>query len=426
MKQVQKFLLLGGKPIASMEIARYVKSKGIYLIVADYLPISASPAKQIADECWNISTASVDELEEAARRSGVTAVFTGVHEFNITQALELSQRLGLPFYTTPAQWEFFTDKTCQKKLFRQFGVSVPEEYFVGNVLPMNLPDKVEYPVLLKPVDGSGAFGVLVCRDKQQLLNNFPVSLAASPSGRVLVERYIEGTEATIFYIIQNGKVRLSAMADRHVKHNQYGIIPLPVAYVFPSRHLEHYLEATNDKVIAALESCGIQNGMLFIQTLVKDGNFLFYDVGYRLTGTQEYLLLEEICGFNPLKMLVDYALTGEAGESILDRVNPRFNCFAGNLTFLARPATIGSFVGLEELASMEGVVAVLKNHFEGETIPESVKGTLNQVVLRVFFVAPTRERMKDIMDYAHKVVRVLSPAGENILLPHFDTAELEE
>lgn len=59
---MKKLLVLGGKPIGSLDIVEYAKRQGVRTIVADFLPPSQSPAKQIADEAWDISTADVDGL----------------------------------------------------------------------------------------------------------------------------------------------------------------------------------------------------------------------------------------------------------------------------------------------------------------------------------------------------------------------------
>ena len=54
-----KKLLLLGSNTGSLEIAQYVRSRGDYLIVTDYYPKEKSPAKQIADETWDISTTDI-------------------------------------------------------------------------------------------------------------------------------------------------------------------------------------------------------------------------------------------------------------------------------------------------------------------------------------------------------------------------------
>ena len=101
----KKLLVLGGKPVGSVDIVNYAKSIGCYVIVADYLDVKDSPAKQIADECWNVSTADLDTLAKKAKLARIDGVFTGAHDFNIDKAQKLCKILGLPFYATEKQLE---------------------------------------------------------------------------------------------------------------------------------------------------------------------------------------------------------------------------------------------------------------------------------------------------------------------------------
>lgn len=63
-----KKLLILGTSTGSVQIVNYAKSIGIYTIVTDFFPIEQSEAKRYADECWNISTADVNQLEKNALR----------------------------------------------------------------------------------------------------------------------------------------------------------------------------------------------------------------------------------------------------------------------------------------------------------------------------------------------------------------------
>ena len=90
--QGKRLLILGGKPIGSREITEYAKSRGVYTIVADYLPPEQSAAKQIADEAWDISTGDVDLLVQLVRDHQIDGIYTGVHEFNISKMIEVCQR----------------------------------------------------------------------------------------------------------------------------------------------------------------------------------------------------------------------------------------------------------------------------------------------------------------------------------------------
>lgn len=411
--KVKKLLILGGKPISSCDIVTYAKEIGVYTIVTDNLEIENSPAKMIADETWNISTADTATIQTLITKNNVDAVFTGAHEFNIWKTLEVANSCGLPFYCTKQQLELTSIKSQYKKLFNDFGIPVVREFNKDDI------KNIEYPVLVKPVDGTGGYGISICNDSEEL--QFGINHAEDFSVRkeILIEKYINLKEVSIFYIIQNGNIYLSAMADRHTNSFKNGVIPLPIAYHFPSKHLEVFLQKQNQKTINALKSVGLKNGMLFIQSFVDNENFLYYDIGYRLTGTQEYNILEKACGYNPLKMMVDFALTGQMSDfDVKPLVDPFLNGkSACNITFLSYPGKIAKFIGIEEINRYSGVIKTVVNHNVGETIPESALGTLNQVVFRVFGITESRKEFADLIDYVKKRFNVISDKNESLLVP---------
>lgn len=422
----KRLLVLGGKPIASYDIVEYANYKGAYTIVSDYLKKESSPAKQIADECWDLSTADIDKLYEKSISNNINAVFTGIHEFNISKTLELANKLNLPFYASKEQLQTTSIKSLYKELFRKFNVPVVPEFNLAKDTFEEDLEAIEFPVLLKPVDGSGGQGISICYNRQELMDAYPKALEFSNSGKVLVEKYITAKEATIFYIIQDGKIMLSAMADRYIGNGNEYTIPLPLLYIFPSKHQNFYIDNINQNVIDAFESIGLQNGMVFIQTFVDGEQYYLYDIGFRLTGSQEYHILEKTCAYNPLKMMVDYALTGKMGEL---EVEPLIDPYlkgksACIITFLTKPCTIGEFKGIEEIEKIPGVIKVVKNHQGGDTIPESAIGTLNQVILRVFIVSDSFEELKLAIKEATVLFDVYSDKGESVLMPTINIEEI--
>src|SRR5690625_4346580 len=98
-------LILGGTPSGSTDVVEYLKENGATTIVAGYFPIDRSPAKQIADECWEISTSEVTAICKKARAAKVDSVFAGIHDFNLQRAIEVCEILDLPCYTTKEQLE---------------------------------------------------------------------------------------------------------------------------------------------------------------------------------------------------------------------------------------------------------------------------------------------------------------------------------
>ena len=173
----------------------------------------------------------------------------------------------------------------------------------------------------------------------------------------------------------------------------------------------------DEKMKKAIQFMNLQNGMLFIQSIVKDNVIMPYDIGFRLSGTQEHVILEAVCGYNPLKLLVNYALTGKFGnETLKEKINPHFDCVAAQITFLVKPATISKFKGIEDVEKMPQVIRIIKNKQEGETIPKSALGTLNQVALRIFVKEQTTERLNELIDYIRNQIKIISNDNEDIVI----------
>ena len=421
----KRLLILGGSRI-SCEIVKRAQEMGIYVMVTDWYPIEKSPAKQIADEAFLVSTADVDAVVQLIKEKKVDGVFTGFTDSVLPYYARICEKAGLPCYGTEEQFEIMINKRKYKELCRKFGVPTVEEYTIDESFQDEDFDRIKYPVLVKPADNSGARGITICRSKEELKEAYDKAISFSQSKEVLVERYIEGEEVTIFWLFRDGDIYLTALGNRHVKHNQEGVIPLPVAYTFPSIYLDKYQREVVPRVKEMLRSIGIKNGMMFMQCLVENGNCIVYDIGYRLTGSLEYKLLDKVCGYNPLDMMIKFALTGSMYEGDLEAlINPDFDQYAANITFLVKPGVIGKIIGVEEIKKVPGVIDAVLAHVEGDEIPESAIGTLKQIVLRAFAVAETKEELAKIISQVHSLFHVYSDRGEDMLLSKFDIEEME-
>lgn len=418
----KKLLILGGIDL-SCEIIKEAKKHGIYTVVTDYL--EDSPGKKIADQSFMISTTDVDEVVELIKREHIDGILTGFVDMLLPSYQEICEKSGLHCYATKEQIKITTDKFKFKSLCKKFEIPVVSEYEVQASLINNQSEDILFPVIIKPADNSGGRGIFICNNFSELKVNYEKSLLFSPTKRVIVERYMDCEEVTIFYIIKDGEIYLSAMGDRHTKHRKGEVIPLPVAYTFSSKYLRQYQKNLNAKVIEMFKSIGIANGMIFIQSFVENDDFIFYEMGYRLTGSLEYKIMSEINNINPLEMMIHYAITGKMTEgSIEEKVNPDFSRFGFNITFLADAGEIGQIVGVNEVLSIPGIIDVVKSYDIGDIVPSSAKGTLKQVVIRVFGTAETKVELSKIMDEVHNKIKVYSPDGKNMLLETFDTKEL--
>lgn len=100
---------------------------------------------------------------------------------------------------------YFRDKYKMKKLARQNGVPVADFKLVHNAVElMDFVEEVNFPIVVKPIDGRGSAGVEVLANDQQL-NTYLESGDLSKAGARLAEKFISGDmyQANGLYI--NGK-----------------------------------------------------------------------------------------------------------------------------------------------------------------------------------------------------------------------------
>lgn len=402
-------LLLGGKPIGSVEISRYVKARGDRLIVADYLPASQSPAKRLADEAWDVSTADVELLAQKAREEGVDAVMAGVNEFNIERAIELSGLLGLPFWCSWEQWRACEDKQVFKALCRSHGICVAREFDGADA------GSVEFPVVVKPADGSGSRGFTKCYSLERFDEALGKAREFSPTGSALVEELVEGEAVIIQYTVHEGEAHFCGMADKHSERMGERGAPIMALQVAPSVHQSQYLVEVDENARAMVESLGIREAPLWIEAFYRNGEFVFNEAGLRFGGSMTNHMVSELCGVDQMAVLYA-ACTGENGAACTPalRDDVRYAVFPTHL----RPGKVAKVEGLGALAEDPRFVAATILHGEGDDVLEW--GSAQQVFSYLHFKAGSAAKLVDVMRKALETVSVEGENGEEMLFSLFD------
>lgn len=413
----KRLLVLGGSRI-SCEIIRHARAMGITTGVTDWYPLEKSPAKRDADEAYFVSTSDIDAMVSLIRERQFDGVVTGFTDSVLPYYAEMCERAGLPAYGTKEQFETFTDKEKYKKLMRAFDVPTIPEYSIDLDRFDETTRDIVYPVIVKPTDGSGSRGITVCKNKDELRAAVTFANEASKAKEVLVEQYIDNAEATVFWLFVDGKYYMTLLGNRHVKHNQPGELPLPAGYTYPAAVQPRFLAETAPKMERMFRSVGIKNGIMFMQTKIMDGLCVVYDIGYRLTGSLEYINLKEMCGYDPMDMLIHFALTGEMGEpEIGTKADPYLGGkYAYNVSILCKPGKIAKITGIDEMRRLPGVIDVVVAHPEGETITMAMKGRLAQITIRILGRAESIGQMKEEMLEIQRLAHVISDAGEEMIL----------
>lgn len=424
-----KKLLILGCAADDCQIVETAKSMGIYTIATDnHLDWRLAPAKLIADEAWDISWADIPALLEQAKKAKIDGVMAGYDERRVNIAIQLSRELGKPFY---AEDETILLKTFDKQLFKnickEYGVPVTHDYYQDGISFDEWERDVIYPVVVKPIDRGGSNGIRTCYNRDELRENIKYAQSFSKQTRVVVEELIQNAcEVVIYYTFADGEVALSAMCDKYERHLTDGFNSLPDAYLYPSKHIGEFIKRHNSDVIRALKAMGMREGSANLQGFyTEDGRFVFFEMDFRLGGTNTYHFTDYYSGENYLKMLINYSLTGNNDVRELEKADPLFHGNYGCIfTLLSRDGIITEQYGDEKIKELPNVLRTCFYHQLGTKI--EVNGSQYPKTFRAYIVGSTLEEIKDTIRRIQNEVHVRDENGENMLFTPFNVDRFED
>ena len=164
----------------------------------------------------------INSLKEEYEIKGIWST----SEYFVAIVAKIASILGLPS-ANPIATERCRNKLLQRQLLLENGLSCPWFYKIENTKKLSeVVDKILYPCIIKPVDGSGSTGVKLCNSKNELQESALTLFNRKTNERglkiekyILCEEYIVGDEfsAEVF----NGKV--IGFAKKHLGKLPYFI-----------------------------------------------------------------------------------------------------------------------------------------------------------------------------------------------------------
>lgn len=419
----KKLLLLGGTKQAcdAVEVAKEMQ---IETFVADYY--SDSPAKKIADHSFAISTHDVDKLIRLCREEHIDGVITVALEDALPYYVEICKRLNLPCYISDEQLSLFTKKNELKKICIQANLPVIPEFSIDKVSTTENLKKITYPIIIKPSDNCASRGISVCYRPDDVLAAIHKALDNSTSKTFLAEKYMQCEDVILNYTFAEGEYRLSLMGDRFVSNEYPGMGSVTKALIYPSIHLAEYLETTHSHVCNMFHKAKIRDGVMFIQAFYEDGKFYCYDPGYRTCGAQVYKMVKAANRVPQMEMLIRHALTGSMGDrELLERNDPSLHGRSGcNLVVLSKAGKVGRIEGAEKVEKHPAVINYTQFLNVGDEVTQI--GTLKQTFARIHFLCDTRKELREAVEEVQKILKVENIYGNNMLLPDFDTNNIQD
>lgn len=417
----KRLLILGGT-YNTKDIREYADTNGVILIAAGNN--KRHPLALIADEFYEADVYNSGDIVKLIKDHRIDGVFSGGNEDIITKMFEVKENIGIPFYASKEQWDITGNKHELKQQFIRAGLPVVPEFVLSTSPTEEELSKISYPVVVKPVDGSGSRGVYLCQNEEELLANIPNSLANSRMKKVIVEKFMRGF-ITVFYITAiNGEYYPASMCDKYAPLGNKGDIMPTIAqlYLYPSRHLDYCLNNYFPSMKRLLINLGIKDGVVGIQGFCDGEKIAFTEIGYRLGGTSQQNYTKALYNYSNMYLLMNYALTGVMTDTPC-KENPYFPKTCGTLQLIAKGGKIAEVNGLDEVERMTEVISFEKHYSPGDEIPNV--DNVARVMYRIFLVTDNIIHLKNTIQRIQNAISVKDEAGNSLLEDDFDVNRLD-
>lgn len=315
----KKTLLIISAGIEAISGIKLAKSMGLRVVVSDINP--SAPGAAIADDYLEASTYDVETTVAAAHTyhktvAPIEGVISIASDVPLTVA-SVAASLQLPGISIESA-QLASDKLAMKERFLADGVPIPWFSLVKSEAHLReLTATHGLPLVIKPVDSRGSRGVLRLTPAVDLNWAYNVARENSPTGRVMLERFLTGPQVSTESLIIEGEASTPGFADRNYEYlERYAPYMIENGGELPSRLDSATQKAVCNLVQHAAESMGIKNGVVKGDIVIADGKPHVIEVAARLSGG--YFCTHEI----PINTGVD--LVGAAIRQALgERIDPR-------------------------------------------------------------------------------------------------------
>ncbi|MEV0694525.1 ATP-grasp domain-containing protein [Streptomyces sp. NPDC050388] len=315
-------------------------------------------------------------------------------EDHVIAAAFVQEALGLPGPSMKAA-VVSRNKGLQRAVFAAAGLPQPEYVVTDDVASAGPWAEDRFPVVVKPLSGSGSTGVVFAPGPQELAR---VGGAYEGKPRVLVEAACLAPEYSWEALVHHGEVIFeNYTAKETTGPPQFVEVAHRSGFVFESPLLAERAHRIAHGVVQAI---GMRDGIVHLEFRLDDDSAAIMEVAVRTPGDWLMEATGFAHGFNMFEALIRIS----GGERPDIPTGPEPVRFAGTCQFGAEPGRVVSIEGVEEVRALEEVDRVWVGAVCGDEVRE-LRSSFDRVAA-VLVDAPTAAAREGAIAKARKTLRV--------------------
>lgn len=197
------------------------------------------PGFLIADKSYKIDVKNKDAVLGLAKSEGICGIVSDQLDIAVPTVAYVAEQMGLQGIGYDCALKF-TNKYKMLQGCKEIGIPVLRHFHTATMdQAIHHSKKIDFPMVIKPVDNTGSRGVSKVNNFGELESKFKKALSHSASGYVILEELLLGKEYAVVGFVSNYKYRNLGIGERY-----YFTIPdlfIPKRTLFPCL-LSQYLK----------------------------------------------------------------------------------------------------------------------------------------------------------------------------------------
>lgn len=272
--------MLGGGFLQKFVIEK-AKSRGYYVYCLDANPNAIG--FNIADEHAVINIIDEKACLDYAIKKNIDGVLTAATDFSVLSMSYIAENMKLPGINYQSAKIIKNKALVRKILFESKADDTGDSYEICSTEEIaNVFTKIKYPVMVKPVDGSGSRGASKVENAENFFHAAKFAMSESITHRAVAEPFIDGNEYGVESFVDNGSIHVLAIMQKDMTPPPYYA---ELGHAIPSGLNEDLENRVKSCVYCAICSLGINHGSVNMDLIItKDGHVHIVDVGARMGG----------------------------------------------------------------------------------------------------------------------------------------------
>ncbi len=277
---MKKVLVIGAGFLQDFVICK-AKSMGYETLAVDGNPNAVGFKHTDKYKVINI----VDEKAclEYAKAEKIDGVLTAATDYGVLTAAYIAQEMGLPGINYEVAKLIKNKYKVRKCLYENQVDDTKQAFEVDKDTDLNtLCDKIVFPVMVKPCDGSGSRGAsrVDCADSFESACRF--AMESSITHRATIETFIFGKEYGAESLVVNGEIYVLGIMRKWMTQPPYYA---ELGHAIPT-DLPHEVEQRAKQCVQkAIKALGINFGSVNMDMLItSEGKIHIVDIGARMGG----------------------------------------------------------------------------------------------------------------------------------------------